>query len=453
MPIMMKLRAQFYKLWTYRNLRTMCIPAALSLAAVMGSLVSTASYAEPTWPEELEEYEVEELAFIASLQLYVIESLDPACQKMQSEKRALEMRDYRLENGEKASAELTALSRAWSANCRRKADAAKDSYPPQGRVIAQSLAGSLVGSLFGSSPRCMMWARSVLARAELSKQPTEEEMASEISRECRCVGPDSNKADSNKSNSDQRCPSAGTAGAMAKQTPAAGVSARLSEGLKKIEVLKKSVRALELQRDTDYDGLEARRDAALGSRCSSLFKIAVLQIDKGLSSDAIRASINEYKQLDCKAKEEKFRSRLRESEMANQQQQSEMREQITKLRHALPKASVRTPECRKLVGQLLKTDLKPTGFGSVFEVAHMLHVVSEMMEEQQCDTKMLHEISASNQARQEAEAERLNKNPCELKKRLQDALKLRQAGAMTELNKHEMAQIEKMIADVVKKCP
>jgi hypothetical protein len=296
-PIMMKLRTQFNKFWAHRKLRIMCMPVALLVAVMMVSQAGATSYecttsdgkttlsnqpcsaqdsaiematkaaakAVPTKIEELEEYTVEELAFIASLQLHVFDSLDPACQKMKTKKTALETRDYLPENGEKESAELTTLNRTWSATCRRQADAAKDSYPPPGRVSTQSL--------FGSSPRCMAWAGSVVARSRLGQQPTEEEMASEMSRECRCGGPDSNKVGSRKANSDQLCPGVSMGAIKPKQTSDAGMSASLSEGLKKIKALEKSVKALELTREADYNGLEARRDAELGPKCSSLFKM------------------------------------------------------------------------------------------------------------------------------------------------------------------------------------
>jgi Domain of unknown function (DUF4124) len=106
----------------------------------------------PASAKELEEYAIEEAAFKATLFVYIIESLDPACQKMMAEMSALESADARSGIREPSAAQQ-AMRPAWDANCRGKAKAASDSWPPPGRVGVQST--------FGSTPRCIAWVRSM----------------------------------------------------------------------------------------------------------------------------------------------------------------------------------------------------------------------------------------------------------------------------------------------------
>jgi hypothetical protein len=129
--------------------------------------------------QDLEEQAIEQAAFSASLFVHVIESLDPACQKMMLDLNALEKKYARSGSGE-PSAEQKTMHEAWEANCQTKAKAASESYPPPARVNSQSL--------FGNSPRCLAWVRSLAAKSKLGNSPdmrSTTEMQSDMRRECR----------------------------------------------------------------------------------------------------------------------------------------------------------------------------------------------------------------------------------------------------------------------------
>jgi hypothetical protein len=136
----------------------------------------------PTSAKELEEYAIEEAAFKATLFVYIIESLDPACQKMMAEMSALESADARAGIREPSAAQQ-AMWPAWDANCRSKAKAASDSWPPPGRIGAQST--------FGSTPRCIAWVRSMSAvkpEGRVDAQyiaKRQAELQADARRECR----------------------------------------------------------------------------------------------------------------------------------------------------------------------------------------------------------------------------------------------------------------------------
>jgi hypothetical protein len=141
--------------------------------------LTTKAGAAPTTTQDLEERAIEQAAFSASLFVHVIESLDPACQKMMLDLSELENRDSRSGNGE-PSAEQKTMREAWGASCRSKAKAASESYPPPERVSPQSI--------FGSSPRCMVWVRSLAAKSKLGNSldvRSTAEVRVEMRRECR----------------------------------------------------------------------------------------------------------------------------------------------------------------------------------------------------------------------------------------------------------------------------
>jgi hypothetical protein len=136
----------------------------------------------PTSAKELEEYAIEEAAFKATLFVYIIESLDPTCQKMMAEMSALEGTDARARIREPSAAQQ-AMRPAWDANCRSKAKAASDSWPPPGRVGVQST--------FGSTPRCIAWVRrmgTVKPEGRVDAQyiaKRQAELQADARRECR----------------------------------------------------------------------------------------------------------------------------------------------------------------------------------------------------------------------------------------------------------------------------
>jgi hypothetical protein len=133
----------------------------------------------PTSTKDLEEQAIEQAAFSASLFVHVVESLDPACQKMMLDLSDLESRNSRSGN-DAPSAEQKTMREAWGTSCRSRAKIASESYPPPERVSTQSI--------FGSSPRCMAWVRGLAATSKLGSSldvRSSAEVRLEMRRECR----------------------------------------------------------------------------------------------------------------------------------------------------------------------------------------------------------------------------------------------------------------------------
>jgi hypothetical protein len=254
----------------------------------------------------------------------------------------------------------------------------------------------------------------------------------------QCVGPDGSKTFS-----DLPCPSATKGTVMPKR--AGDISGREPS----LEALVKSSQELELARKAEDDAFHAGFDGALGPKCSKLFKIVNINANKNLSSEEVRAANNEYGQLGCEAKANLVRATHAKKSEAMWQRQQELYKEIQKRSANLPRGTARTPECRKLAGQAASIFLNGVSSEGQFR---MYEQATKMMEAQKCDDKLFGEAMEANLAAQKAEMERLEKNPCEMKRRLQDALRLRQSGNATS-GKSDIDYLEKQISELAKKCP
>jgi Domain of unknown function (DUF4124) len=130
--------------------------------------------------------------------------------------------------------------------------------------------------------------------------------------------------------------------------------------------------------------------------------------------------------------------------------QAAYKDTLEKIEAATDKPSERTPECKKLADQLANIFLNGVTTDAQLR---MFEHASKLMTEQKCDSKLFDEAAGGQLAAFKAESDRLEKNPCEMKRRFQDALRQRQSGATAERYKGDIASLEVLIADLAKKCP
>lgn len=234
----------------------------------------------------------------------------------------------------------------------------------------------------------------------------------------QCVGPDGSKTFS-----DQPCPS----GTRAKAS--APMAAPQNKTLPKMSIVEAS--AARAAADKEF---MIKYYAAMTPACQKFAKAKPDDQATRLSADE-QAARDGFKSNGCQAMVAPV--------------QAEYKNKLIQIDAAIDRPSARTPECRKLAGQAASIYMK--GVSTEGQV-RMFEQASRMMDEQKCDGKLLGEAMEANLAAYQAEVERLEKNPCEMKRRLQDALRLRQSSSVTSA-KSDIDYLEKQVAELAKKCP
>jgi hypothetical protein len=238
----------------------------------------------------------------------------------------------------------------------------------------------------------------------------------------QCVGPDGRK-----SFSDQPCP----AGHQAK-VPAATAAAAKSQNKM---LPKMSIAEAWAAKEAAGKDFMIKFYAAMTPECQKFAKAKPHDQARQLS-DEEKIARDGFKARDCEAMVAPVRAGYKDT--------------LEKIEAATDRPSERTPECKKLAGQLANIFLNGVTTDAQLR---MFEHASKLMAEQKCDGKLFDEAAGSQLAASTAEYDRLEKNPCEMKRRFQDALRQRQSGGMAERYKGDIASLEKSIADLAQKCP
>ncbi len=238
----------------------------------------------------------------------------------------------------------------------------------------------------------------------------------------QCTGPDGSK-----SFSDQPCP----AGHRAKASTSIATAAKSQNKI----LPKMSIAEAWAAKEAAGKDFMIKYDAAMTPECQKLSKAKPHDQAMRLS-DEEQAARDGFKARGCEAMVAPVRAAYKDT--------------LEKIEAATDRPSERTPECKKLADQMANIFLN--GVTTDAQVRMFEHA-SKLMTEQKCDNKLFDEAAGGQLAAFKAESDRLEKNPCEMKRRFQDALRQRQSGATAERYKGDIASLETLIADLAKKCP